>query len=136
MFIISYQNADSSQRRKVVFLFRDYSLIYVNMKVIVIGLVDGANTVAMLLRWSSNRSVNGKAIFTFKENDDWVIPGEDVHKKTTTHTTKTWRYSQKAAVGIIRNLMLWSLWRELQLISSSFKFHFVLNMRLCDPGLV
>lgn len=50
MFIISYQNADSSQRRKVVFLFRDYSLIYVNMKVIVIGLVDGANTVAMLLR--------------------------------------------------------------------------------------
>lgn len=32
--------------------------------------------------------MNGKPIFTLKENDDSDIPREDAHKEITTHTTK------------------------------------------------
>lgn len=105
MLIISYQNADSSQRSKIGYLERRAST-FLNLKVIVIvivnfagktksynrvGLVekvDGADTGAKFLRWSSNRFVNGKPIFTFKESDG-VIPREDVHKKNKTKNKQT-----------------------------------------------
>ena len=46
--------------------------------------VDGADISAKFLKRSSKRSVDGKPIFTFKENDEGVIPREDVHKKLPT----------------------------------------------------
>ena len=46
--------------------------------------VDDADISAKFLRQSCKRSVDGKPIFTFRENDEGVIP-------------KTWWYSQKEA---------------------------------------
>lgn len=40
--------------------------------------VDGADISAKFLRRSSKKSLDGKPIFTFKENDEGVIPREDV----------------------------------------------------------
>ena len=45
--------------------------------------VDGADISAKFLKRSSKRSVDGKPIFTFKQNDG-DIPREDVHKKLPT----------------------------------------------------
>ncbi|KAL2086177.1 hypothetical protein ACEWY4_017236 [Coilia grayii] len=46
--------------------------------------VDGADISAKFLRRSSKKSLDGKPIFTFKENDEGVIPREDVRKKLPT----------------------------------------------------
>ncbi len=46
--------------------------------------VEGADISAKFLRQSCKKSVDGKPIFTFKENDEGVIPRGDVLKKLPT----------------------------------------------------
>ena len=46
--------------------------------------VDDADISAKFLRQSCKRSVDGKPIFTFKDNDEGVIPRGDVLKKLPT----------------------------------------------------
>ncbi|KAA0721776.1 hypothetical protein E1301_Tti014251 [Triplophysa tibetana] len=46
--------------------------------------VEGGDISAKFLRQSCKKSVDGKSIFTFKENDEGVIPRGDVLKKLPT----------------------------------------------------
>ena len=61
--------------------------------------LEGADISAKFLRWS-HKTVDGKSIFTFKENDEGLIPRGDVLKKLTS--------------GMWSSML--GQWRELQLI--------------------